>query len=68
MVLNYDTIGGRKTYHVIAGKTWRDLVSNYVSLTGKQPLPPRWAFGNFAQSIWLSQRSRGAQSGRAISC
>lgn len=46
--LNYDTIGGRKTYHVIAGKSWQDLVTNYVSLTGKQPLPPRWAFGNFA--------------------
>ncbi|WMW79750.1 glycoside hydrolase family 31 protein [Undibacterium cyanobacteriorum] len=46
--LNYDTIGGRKTYHIIAGKTWSDLVQNYVGLTGKQPLPPRWAFGNFA--------------------
>jgi alpha-glucosidase (family GH31 glycosyl hydrolase) len=24
------------------------VVGNYTSLTGKQPLPPRWAFGNFA--------------------
>lgn len=46
--LNYDTIGGRKTYQVIAGKNWQELVTNYVGLTGKQPLPPRWAFGNFA--------------------
>jgi alpha-glucosidase/oligosaccharide 4-alpha-D-glucosyltransferase len=46
--LTYETIGGRKTYQVIAGDSWEDVVGNYTSLTGKQPLPPRWAFGNFA--------------------
>nr|WP_315260876.1 TIM-barrel domain-containing protein [uncultured Duganella sp.] len=46
--LTYEAIGGRKTYQVIAGDTWEDVVGNYTSLTGKQPLPPRWAFGNFA--------------------
>lgn len=46
--LTYEAIGGRKTYQVIAGDTWEDVVGNYTSLTGRQPLPPRWAFGNFA--------------------
>ncbi|MYN26284.1 TIM-barrel domain-containing protein [Duganella levis] len=46
--LTYEAIGGRKTYQVIAGDSWADVVGNYTSLTGKQPLPPRWAFGNFA--------------------
>ena len=46
--LAYETIGGRKTYQVIAGDSWADLVGNYTLLTGRQPLPPRWAFGNFA--------------------
>ena len=46
--LTYETIGGRKTYQVIAGDSWEDVIGNYTSLTGKQPLPPRWAFGNFA--------------------
>jgi oligosaccharide 4-alpha-D-glucosyltransferase len=46
--LTYETISGRKTYQVIVGDTWTDLVSNYTTLTGKQPLPPRWAFGNFS--------------------
>lgn len=46
--LTWETIGGRKTYQVVAGDTWQELVGNYTSLTGKQPLPPRWAFGNFA--------------------
>ncbi|QBE64687.1 TIM-barrel domain-containing protein [Pseudoduganella lutea] len=46
--LAYETIGGRKTYQVIAGDAWADVMANYTSLTGRQPLPPRWAFGNFA--------------------
>ena len=46
--LSYETIGGRKTYQVIAGHSWEELMSGYTSLTGHQPLPPRWAFGNFA--------------------
>lgn len=47
-VLAYETISGRKTYQVIAGDNWADIVANYTSLTGRQPLPPRWTFGNFA--------------------
>jgi len=46
--LSYETISGRKTYQVIVGETWSDLLSNYTDLTGKQPLPPRWTFGNFS--------------------
>ncbi len=46
--LEYETISGRKTYQVIVGNSWEDLIKNYTDLTGKQPLPPRWAFGNFS--------------------
>ena len=46
--LSYQTIGGRKTYQVIAGDSWAEVVGGYSTLTGKQPMPPRWAFGNFA--------------------
>jgi oligosaccharide 4-alpha-D-glucosyltransferase len=47
-VLTYETIGGRKTYQVIVGDDWKDLLSEYTDLTGHQPMPPRWVFGNFA--------------------
>jgi oligosaccharide 4-alpha-D-glucosyltransferase len=47
-VLAYETIGGRKTYQVIADDNWENLVGDYTKLTGRQPMPPRWAFGNFA--------------------
>ena len=46
--LTYETISGRKTYQVIVGDSWLDLIDNYTDLTGKQPLPPRWTFGNFS--------------------
>lgn len=46
--LTYETISGRKTYQVIVGDFWEDLIGNYTELTGKQPMPPRWALGNFS--------------------
>ena len=46
--LQYETISGRKTYQIIAGDSWIDLVNQYTSLTGKQPMIPRWALGNFS--------------------
>jgi oligosaccharide 4-alpha-D-glucosyltransferase len=46
--LEYETISGRKTYQVIVGDSWSDLISNYTDLTGKQPLPARWTLGNFS--------------------
>lgn len=46
--VTYETISGRKTYQVIAGESWFDIVDNYTDLTGKQPMLPRWALGNFS--------------------
>ncbi|MFD2518463.1 glycoside hydrolase family 31 protein [Salinimicrobium flavum] len=46
--LTYETISGRKTYQLVVGKTWENLVFNYTLLTGRQPMPPRWALGNFS--------------------
>ncbi|HLO89952.1 MAG TPA: TIM-barrel domain-containing protein [Lentimicrobium sp.] len=47
-ILSYETYSGTPNYHVIAGNDWFDLVSQYTLLTGRQPLPPRWALGNFS--------------------
>lgn len=46
--LAFETTGGRKTYQIVVGDTWEQLMENYTFLTGRQPLPPRWVFGNFA--------------------
>lgn len=55
--LSYETISGRKTYQVIAGADWKDLVEQYTFLTGRQPMPPRWAFGNFASRFGYHSES-----------
>lgn len=59
--LTYETISGRKTYQVIAGDSWDQLVDNYTSLTGKQPMPPRWAFGNFASRFGYHSETEAKQ-------
>ncbi len=46
--MTYETISGRKTYQVIVGDSWLDLIDNYTDLTGKQPMLPHWALGNFS--------------------
>ncbi|WNM19952.1 TIM-barrel domain-containing protein [Flavobacterium capsici] len=46
--ITYETISGRKTYQVIVGSSWENLIQNYTDMTGKQPLPPRWSLGNFS--------------------
>ncbi|WP_042152716.1 MULTISPECIES: TIM-barrel domain-containing protein [unclassified Pseudoalteromonas] len=46
--LQFEAMGGRNAYLIIAGETYPKLINNYVNITGKQPLPPRWALGNHA--------------------
>lgn len=46
--IRYETLSGTINYFVIAGDNWYDLIEQYTKLTGNQPLPPRWAFGNFS--------------------
>jgi oligosaccharide 4-alpha-D-glucosyltransferase len=47
-VLTFEAVSGRTAYLVIAGDSYPALIENYTEVTGRQPLPPRWAFGNFA--------------------
>jgi len=46
--ISFEAISGRKTYQVIAANQWEEILYNYSKLTGFQPLPPRWALGNFS--------------------
>jgi oligosaccharide 4-alpha-D-glucosyltransferase len=47
-VLTFEAVGGRTAYLIIAGDSYPALIENFTDVTGKQPLPPRWAFGNYA--------------------
>ena len=47
-ILEFQAVAGRLSYLVFAGDSYPELIHNYVRVTGTQPLPPRWAFGNYA--------------------
>jgi oligosaccharide 4-alpha-D-glucosyltransferase len=47
-VMEFKAKGGRTSYVVVGGEQYSDIVTNFVGVTGRQPLPPRWAFGNMA--------------------
>lgn len=55
--LTYETISGRKTYQIVAGETWYDIIENYTELTGRQPMLPRWALGNFSSRFGYHSQS-----------
>ena len=46
--IKFEAIGKRKVYQIFANKNWVELIQNWTELSGRQPMPPRWAFGNFA--------------------
>ncbi len=55
--LTYETISGRKTYQIVTGETWYDIIENYTELTGRQPMLPRWALGNFSSRFGYHSQS-----------
>ncbi len=47
-VLQFEAVAGRNAYVVVSGQDQADLIDQFTNITGRQPLPPRWALGNFA--------------------
>jgi oligosaccharide 4-alpha-D-glucosyltransferase len=44
--INIETFSkGRWAYYLINGESNDEILNNYTLLTGRQPLPPRWALG-----------------------
>jgi len=46
--VSFSSEGGRGGYIVVAGSDWRNRLENLTEVTGRQPMPPRWALGSFA--------------------
>ena len=47
-ILQFEAPAGRSAYLVVADDSLLALAQQWASVTGKQPLPPRWALGSFA--------------------
>jgi alpha-glucosidase len=44
-LLSFGVEGGELDYYFIDGPTPRQVIERYTALTGRMPLPPRWALG-----------------------
>lgn len=42
---SYNASGGELSYYLISAESFSEHLDKYTWLTGRQPLPPRWAFG-----------------------
>ncbi|PKR77913.1 alpha-glucosidase [Halalkalibacillus sediminis] len=42
---SFHSEGGQLDYYILAGPTPKKVVEQYTSLTGRMPLPPKWAIG-----------------------
>ncbi len=50
-ILQFETVGGRLSYVVVAGNDFPSITENYTQVTGHQPMPPRWALGNISSRM-----------------
>ncbi len=55
--LQFDAVGGRWAYVLIAGETWPDLSAAIADTTGRQPMPPRWALGHLSSRFGYQSRA-----------
>ena len=46
--ISYETISGQVTYQIVSKSSWLNIIDSFTDLTGKQPMLPRWALGNFS--------------------
>jgi len=46
---SFETPGGDFTWYFIAGTDYKNIIAQYIDLTGKPIMPPKWALG-FSQS------------------
>jgi alpha-glucosidase (family GH31 glycosyl hydrolase) len=58
---SYTAAGGELTFYLIASPTIPGQLERYTWLTGRQPLPPRWALG-FIQSKYGYRNASETQS------
>lgn len=49
--LQFDAVGGRMAYLLIAADSWTELSARIADTTGHQPMLPRWALGTISSRM-----------------
>jgi alpha-glucosidase (family GH31 glycosyl hydrolase) len=60
-IYSYTANGGELCYFFIAAPTIQNQLEKYTWLTGRQPLPPRWAFGYIQSKYGYRNETAAAQ-------
>ncbi len=50
-ILQFEAVGGRMAFLVVVSDDWADLAGKFTEVTGRQPMPPRWALGNITSRM-----------------
>lgn len=53
----FGAIGGELAYYFISDDSYEGLEQSYTRLTGRQPMPPRWALGNLQSRMSYSSEA-----------
>jgi alpha-glucosidase len=61
---SFEAPGGEMIYYFIHGADYKQIISQYIQLTGKPIMPPEWAFG-FSQSRGMYTNEPLARSAAA---
>lgn len=65
----FEADGGAMIYYIIAGEDYKDILRQYVTLTGRPVMPPRWALG-YSQCrglyVWQDQALEVARKFREL--
>ena len=54
--------GSELDYYFIYGPTFKHILDQYTKITGKSPLPPKWAFGLHGSKWYLQRGQEGILS------
>ena len=57
-VLQFQALTGRMAYLFVTGDSYADILKHYTAVTGRQPMPPRWALGNYASRFGYRSREQ----------
>ena len=56
-VFDVGFVSGELNVYLIIGNNYKEILSSFFKLTGTQPLPPRWAMGNFMSRFGYSREA-----------
>ncbi|MCI0692396.1 DUF5110 domain-containing protein, partial [candidate division KSB1 bacterium] len=58
---SYRADGGEMIFYFIYGPDLKSILKNYTALTGRQPLPPRWALGYLQSKFGYRNETQARQ-------